>query len=60
MYGNSVSEPLSRDTRITRFGECIERDAPEPVTPEHARHIVAAMVACEESTRTGREVLGKD
>jgi len=39
------------------FLDCIEHDAPEPVTPEHARHIVAAMAACEESSRTGREVI---
>jgi phthalate 4,5-cis-dihydrodiol dehydrogenase len=52
--------PLERLDPITdeleRFIECVERDAPEPVTPEHARHIVAAMTACEESSRTGREV----
>jgi predicted dehydrogenase len=52
--------PLERLDPITaeleRFIECIERDMPEPVTPEHARHIVAAMTACEESSRTGHEV----
>jgi phthalate 4,5-cis-dihydrodiol dehydrogenase len=40
-----------------RFAAAIEADGPEPVTPEHARHIVAAMTACEESSRTGREVV---
>jgi predicted dehydrogenase len=52
--------PLERVDPITdelsRFIECIERDSAEPVTPEHARHIVAALTACEESSRTGREV----
>ena len=53
--------PLERGDPISieyeRFVACIESDGPEPVTPEHARHIVAAMVACEESSRTGREVV---
>ncbi|MGH2350166.1 MAG: Gfo/Idh/MocA family protein [Chloroflexota bacterium] len=53
--------PLERNDPISielaRFIECIEHDTPEPVTPEHARHIVAAMTACEESSRTGREVV---
>jgi phthalate 4,5-cis-dihydrodiol dehydrogenase len=53
--------PLERGDPITteyeRFVACIESDGPEPVTPEHARHIVAAMVACEESSRSGREVV---
>jgi predicted dehydrogenase len=47
-------DPISLE--LQRLIESIERDTPEPVTPEHARHIVAAMTACEESTRTGREV----
>jgi phthalate 4,5-cis-dihydrodiol dehydrogenase len=53
--------PLERSDPITteyeRFVACIESGGPEPVTPEHARHIVAAMTACEESSRTGREVV---
>jgi phthalate 4,5-cis-dihydrodiol dehydrogenase len=52
--------PLERSDPITteyeRLIAAIESDGPEPVTPEHARHIVAVMTACEESSRTGREV----
>ena len=44
-------------TEYERFVACIAGDTPEPVTPEHARHIVAVMAACEESSRTGREVV---
>lgn len=32
-------------------------DAPETVSVDQARHIVEVMTACEESSRTGREVL---
>jgi predicted dehydrogenase len=32
-------------------------DEPETVSVQQARHIVAVMLACEESSRTGREVL---
>jgi len=42
---------------LARFVDCIRDDAPEPVTVEWARNVVAAMTACEESTRTGREVV---
>ena len=35
----------------------IVHDEPETVSVEQARHIVAVMAACEESSRTGREVL---
>lgn len=35
----------------------IVNDEPETVTVEQARHIVDVMIACEESSRTGREVL---
>jgi predicted dehydrogenase len=35
----------------------IVNDEPETVSVEQARHIVAVMAACEESSRTGREVL---
>ena len=36
--------------------QSIERDTPPACTPEQARHIVAVMTACEESSRTHREV----
>ncbi|MBI3973718.1 MAG: hypothetical protein HY332_20780 [Chloroflexi bacterium] len=36
--------------------ESIENDTPEVVSVEQARHIVAVMNACEESSCTGREV----
>ena len=53
--------PLERFDPITveweRFVACIANDTPEPVTPDHARHIVAVLSACEESSRTGREVV---
>lgn len=42
---------------LQRFVDCIRNDTPEPVTVEWARNVVAAMTACEESTRTGREVV---
>lgn len=38
------------------FGECVRDNTPEPVSPEHARHVVEVMLAAEESSRTGREV----
>ena len=41
---------------LARFLACIRDNTPEPVTPQEARHIVAAMLACEESSRSGREV----
>jgi phthalate 4,5-cis-dihydrodiol dehydrogenase len=59
--GTWAEIPLERIEPIAvewmRFVECIERDRPEPVTPAHARHIVAALTACEASSRSGREVL---
>lgn len=38
------------------FGECVRDNAAEPVSPEHARHVMEVMLAAEESSRTGREV----
>jgi predicted dehydrogenase len=38
------------------FGECIRDRTPEPVAPEHARHVLQVMLAAEESSRLGREV----
>jgi predicted dehydrogenase len=52
-----------RDTtaiELERFVRCIREDGPEPVTVEWARRVVAAMTACEESSRTGREVILAD
>lgn len=37
--------------------ESIENNTPEACTVEQARHIVAVMTACEESSRTRREVI---
>jgi predicted dehydrogenase len=52
--------PLERvDTatvELAKLIECIEQDAPEAVSVEQARHIVAVLNACEESSRTRREV----
>ena len=42
---------------LTRLIENIERNEPETVRVEQARHIVEAMNACEESSQTGREVV---
>jgi len=42
---------------LERLIENIENDTPETVSLEQARHIVAVMIACEESSRTRREVL---
>lgn len=39
------------------FARSILDDTPEPITPAYARHIVQALLAAEESARTGREVL---
>jgi predicted dehydrogenase len=40
-----------------QFADCILNDTPEPITPAYARHIVAVLLAAEESARIGREVL---
>lgn len=47
-------EPITDELAL--LIESIENDSPEPVTVEQAKHIVAVMTACEESSRTGREV----
>jgi predicted dehydrogenase len=38
------------------FTDSIDAGAPPPVPLEHARHVVAVMEACEESSRTGQTV----
>src|SRR6266542_2255882 len=52
--------PLEPVNTAAKELEClirnIERDEPETVSVEQARQIVAVTEACEESTRTGREV----
>jgi phthalate 4,5-cis-dihydrodiol dehydrogenase len=45
---------------LQRLIECIEEDRPETVSVEQARHIVAVMIGCEESSRIGREVFIQD
>jgi predicted dehydrogenase len=45
------------DRQLEAFITAIERDTEPPVTPEYARELVRVMVACLESSQTGREVL---
>lgn len=47
----------SMELEVAAFAACIRDDAPEPVTPAHARHVMQVLLAAEESARTGREVL---
>ena len=42
---------------LQRLIENIRDNTPETVSVEQARHVVQVMTACEESSRTGREVL---
>ena len=42
---------------LRKLIENVERNEPETVRVEQARHIVEAMTACEESSQTGREVV---
>lgn len=44
---------------LDEFAQAIEEDTEPPITPEYARHIVAALVAAEKSYKTGREVILK-
>jgi predicted dehydrogenase len=39
------------------FTDSIESGSPPPVSLDHARHVVAVMEACEESSRTGKTVV---
>ncbi|HEU5318431.1 MAG TPA: Gfo/Idh/MocA family oxidoreductase [Chloroflexota bacterium] len=51
-------EPVETATlELQKLIENIERNEPETVRVEQARHIVEAMTACEESSQTGREVV---
>ena len=45
------------DRQLEAFIAAIEDEIPPPVTPEYARDLVRVLVACEASSRTGREVL---
>ena len=51
---------LSRDNSVRRewelFAEAIKTSSEPPVPLSHARHVVAVMEACEESSRTGQTV----
>jgi predicted dehydrogenase len=51
---------LQRDNSVRRewelFAEAIQTGGGPPVPLSHARHVVAVMEACEESSRTGRSV----
>lgn len=55
-------EPVTveRDNSVRRewdlFAESLNKGEPPPVPLEHARHVVAVMEACEESSRTGQVV----
>lgn len=42
---------------LADLSDAIINDRESPLGGEYARHIVAALLACEESARTGREVL---
>jgi predicted dehydrogenase len=58
--GKYEEVPVPREesvrTEWDTFAESIERGGPPPVPLAHARHIVAVMEACEESTSSGRTV----
>ena len=41
---------------LRAFGACVRDNTPEPVSAEHARHVLEVMLAAEESSRSGREV----
>ena len=45
------------DRQLEVFIAAIEKHTEPPVTPEYARELVRVLVACEESARTGREVV---
>jgi predicted dehydrogenase len=51
-------EPVdTASLELQKLIENIERNQPETVPVEQARHIVEAMTACEESSQSGREVI---
>lgn len=63
---NNVYEPVSYSAplngfaaELSDFGEAILNGREAPINGEYARHVVAVLLACEESARTGREVLIK-
>ncbi len=52
--------PVERDSAVKRewelFAEAIANDAEPPIPLEHARHVVAVMEACEESSASGKTI----
>ena len=58
--GKYEEVPVPREesvrTEWDAFAESIEHGGPPPVPLAHARHIVAVMEACEESTASGRTI----
>jgi predicted dehydrogenase len=52
-----VAENQPFALEFAQFAQSIIDDTPEPITPQYARHIVAVLLAAEESARTGREVV---
>jgi predicted dehydrogenase len=53
-----VSVPQDQAVRIEwdAFTDALSSDGPPPVPLEHARHVVAVMEACEDSSATGKTV----
>ena len=45
------------DRQLEEFIAAIEQGTSPPITPEYARELVRILLACEESARTGREVV---
>lgn len=57
-YDEVPVEPYNTfDRQLRAFVESIEQNIPPPVSGEYGRKIVQVMRACEESSRTGREVV---
>jgi len=57
-YDEVPVEPYNTfDRQLRAFVESIEQNIPPPVSGEYGRKIVQVMLACEESSRTGREVV---
>ena len=53
-----VAEDHDTTTRqLSAFVEAIDAGTEPPVTTEYARHLVAVLTACMESSRLGREVV---
>ncbi|MDZ4694435.1 MAG: Gfo/Idh/MocA family oxidoreductase [Deltaproteobacteria bacterium] len=50
-----VEEREALTQQMDAFVNCIDKDLPETIAPIHARHVMAVLLAAEESSRTGRE-----